>query len=121
MTRTFLKGLALAALVGVSALILPATAEAGRGLPDDWSLIALDLRGRGGRHINEGWAAGPSSYLGLSTHGFPNLFMILGPNGPFTNLPPSIESQVDWISETIGHAERSGVATVEPSREAEDG
>ena len=86
----------------------------------DGNYRSMDLRGRGGRHINEGWAAGPSSYLGLSTHGFPNLFMILGPNGPFTNLPPSIESQVDWISETIGHAERSGVATVEPSREAED-
>jgi cation diffusion facilitator CzcD-associated flavoprotein CzcO len=87
----------------------------------DGNYRSMDLRGRGGRHINEGWAAGPSSYLGLSTHGFPNLFMILGPNGPFTNLPPSIESQVDWISETIRHAEHSGVATVEPSREAEDG
>ena len=31
MTRIFLKGLALAALVGLSALTLPATAEAGRG------------------------------------------------------------------------------------------
>ena len=47
-----------------------------------------------------GLADGPSSYLGLSTHGFPNLFMVLGPNGPFTNLPPSIELQVDWISDT---------------------
>ena len=26
------------------------------------------------------------------------MFMILGPNGPFTNLPPSIEAQVEWIS-----------------------
>ena len=86
----------------------------------DGNYRSMDLRGRGGRHINEGWAAGASSYLGVSTHGFPNLFMILGPNGPFTNLPPSIESQVDWISETIRHAERSGIATVEPSREAED-
>ena len=35
-------------------------------------------------------------------------------NGPFTNLPPTVGfPQVDWISETIGHAERSGVATVE--------
>jgi cyclohexanone monooxygenase len=82
---------------------------------------SMDLRGRGGRHINEGWSDGPSSYLGLSTHCFPNLFVILGPNGPFTNPPPSIESQVDRISETIRHAERSGIATVEPSQEAEDG
>ena len=74
----------------------------------DGNYRSMDLRGRGGRHINEGWADGPSSYLGVSTHGFPNLFMILGPNGPFTNLPPSIESQVDWISETIRHAEQLG-------------
>ena len=42
--------------------------------------------------------------------------MILGPNGPFTNLPPSIETQVDWIGEAIGHAERSKASTVEPTR-----
>lgn len=47
--------------------------------------------------------------------------MILGPNGPFTNLPPSIESQVEWIAELIGKAEREGVRTVEPTLEAENG
>ena len=29
--------------------------------------------------------------------------MILGPNGPFTNLPPTIETQVEWIAEAIRH------------------
>ena len=85
----------------------------------DGNYRSMDLRGRGGRHINEYWADGPTSYLGLSTHGFPNMFMILGPNGPFTNLPPSIEAQVEWIGEAIGHAERSKVSTIEPTREAE--
>ncbi|TKG69228.1 flavin-containing monooxygenase [Prauserella endophytica] len=80
----------------------------------------MDLRGRGGRHINEHWTDGPTSYLGVSKAGFPNMFMILGPNGPFTNLVPSIEVQVDWISELVGHAERNGVRTVEPTQEAED-
>ena len=59
-----------------------------------------------GRHIDEHWTDGPTSYLGMSKAGFPNMFMILGPNGPFTNLPPSIETQVEWIGELIGHAER---------------
>lgn len=86
----------------------------------DGNYRSMDLRGRGGRHINEYWADGPTSYLGVTTHGFPNMFMILGPNGPFTNLPPSIEAQVEWISEAIGHAENSGISTVEPTREAED-
>ena len=52
--------------------------------------------------------------------GFPNMFMILGPNGPFTNLPPSIEAQVEWIAELVGTAEREGLRTVEPTSEAED-
>lgn len=86
----------------------------------DGNYRAMDLRGRGGRHIDEHWADGPTSYLGLSKTGFPNMFMILGPNGPFTNLPPSIETQVDWIGELIRTAEREGVRTVEPTREAED-
>ena len=87
----------------------------------DGNYRAMDLRGRGGKHINEHWTEGPTSYLGVSKAGFPNMFMILGPNGPFTNLPPSIEAQVEWISELIDHAERSGARTVEPTQEAEDG
>jgi cyclohexanone monooxygenase len=87
----------------------------------DGNYRAMDLRGRGGRHIDEHWVDGPTSYLGVSKTGFPNMFMILGPNGPFTNLPPSIESQVEWISELIGTAERGGVRTIEPTRAAEDG
>jgi cation diffusion facilitator CzcD-associated flavoprotein CzcO len=87
----------------------------------DGNYRAMDLRGRGGRHIDEHWTDGPTSYLGLSKSGFPNMFMILGPNGPFTNLPPSIETQVEWIGELIATAERRGARTVEPTSEAEAG
>jgi cyclohexanone monooxygenase len=87
----------------------------------DGNYRAMDLRGRGGRHIDEHWTDGPTSYLGLSKSGFPNMFMILGPNGPFTNLPPSIETQVEWIGGLIGEAERRGARTVEPTPEAEAG
>lgn len=50
------------------------------------------------------WSEGPESYLGISVHEFPNLFMILGLNGPFTNLPPTIETQVEFISDLISQA-----------------
>jgi cyclohexanone monooxygenase len=40
--------------------------------------------------------------------GFPNLFTIMGPNGPFTNLPPTIETQVEFISDVIEGAEKRG-------------
>ncbi|WP_433801592.1 flavin-containing monooxygenase [Actinomycetospora sp. CA-084318] len=86
----------------------------------DGNYRAMDLRGRGGRHVDEHWNDGPTSYLGLSKAGFPNMFMILGPNGPFTNLPPSIESQVEWIGELIRFAEDRGLRTVEPTVAAEE-
>ncbi len=87
----------------------------------DGNYRSMDLRGRGGKHVGEHWTDGPTSYLGVAKAGFPNMFMILGPNGPFTNLPPSIEAQVDWIGALVGHAEREGVRTVEPTAAAEEG
>jgi len=86
----------------------------------DGNYRAMDLRGRGGQHVNQHWQEAPTSYLGLTTAGFPNMFMILGPNGPFTNLPPSIETQVEFITDLIAKAERSGPAVVEATAEAED-
>ena len=57
----------------------------------------------------------------MATSGFPNMFMILGPNGPFTNLPPSIETQVDWIGEAIGHVSGTdaGWIDVDPQTESD--
>ena len=63
---------------------------------------------------------GPLGYLGVMEADFPNFFMILGPNGPFTNLPPSIETQVEWISDAIALTERNGHKTIEPKPEAQE-
>jgi cyclohexanone monooxygenase len=79
----------------------------------------MDIRGRGGRTVQQQWKDGPVSYLGVATSGFPNMFMILGPNSCFTNLPPAIETQVEFIADLIGRAHRTG-AVVEPTQEAED-
>lgn len=87
----------------------------------DGNYRSMDLRGRGGQHIDEHWDEAPTSYLGVTTAGFPNMFMILGPNGPFTNLPPSIETQVEFITDLIQDAERKGGAVVEAAAEAEGG
>ncbi|MFC0450626.1 flavin-containing monooxygenase [Rhodococcus jostii] len=85
----------------------------------DGTYRRMEIRGRGGLNINDHWGGQPTSYLGISTANFPNWFMVLGPNGPFTNLPPSIETQVEWISETIDYAERAGLRAIEPTPEAE--
>ncbi|MCC8927032.1 MULTISPECIES: flavin-containing monooxygenase [Nocardiaceae] len=85
----------------------------------DGNYRRMTITGRGGLNINDHWNGQPTSYLGVATAHFPNWFMVLGPNGPFTNLPPSIETQVEWISETIDFAERTGVRAIEPTSDAE--
>ncbi|WP_212747268.1 flavin-containing monooxygenase [Streptomyces montanus] len=86
----------------------------------DGSYKQMDIRGRGGETIREHWEDGASSYLGVSVAGFPNLFMVLGPNSAFSNLPPGIETQVEWIAELVKAVEDGGLASIEATREAED-
>lgn len=84
----------------------------------DGNYRKCEIRGRAGRTINEHWQDGGKGYLGIATAGFPNMFMILGPSGPFTNLPPAIEAQVEWISELIDHMrqhDQTAVEVAEPS------
>ena len=87
----------------------------------DGNYVRVDIRGRDGQSLTEHWSDGPTSYLGMATSGFPNMFMILGPNGPFTNLPPTIETQVDWIGEAIGHVSGNdaGWIDVDPQTESD--
>ncbi|MEO2182063.1 MAG: NAD(P)/FAD-dependent oxidoreductase [bacterium] len=85
----------------------------------DGSYTKIDIRGRNGIQIKDKWADGPSSYLGMANSDFPNMFMILGPNGPFTNLPPSIETQVEWVSDLISHMQDTGMACIEATSDAE--
>lgn len=85
----------------------------------DGNYKRMDIRGRGGVSIAEHWKDGPSSYLAVATANFPNMFMILGPNGPFTNLPPTIEVEVEWVSELIGFMEEHELACVEASADKE--
>ena len=84
----------------------------------DGNYHQMDIRGRGGRSIHQHWKDGPTTYLGVATAGFPNMFMILGANSCFANIPPVIEAQVEFISELISRAQRTG-AVVEPTDEAE--
>ncbi|WP_454866833.1 flavin-containing monooxygenase [Pseudomonas lini] len=85
----------------------------------DGNYKRIDIRGRDNVSMKDHWADGPSSYLSVATAKFPNMFMILGPNGPFTNLPPTIETEVEWVSELIDFMEQNELACVEPSAQSE--
>jgi cyclohexanone monooxygenase len=86
----------------------------------DGNYRKLNIRGRDGQTLGEKWQHGPTSYLGMATCGFPNMFMILGPNGPFTNLPPSIETQVEWIADTIEQLAPKDGAWIDAKEEIEN-
>ncbi|MFJ8925660.1 alpha/beta hydrolase fold domain-containing protein [Streptomyces sp. NPDC102364] len=85
-------------------------------------LDALDIRGLDGVPLREEWAAGPRTYLGVASAGFPNLFMITAPGSPsvLSNMIVSIEQHVDWITDAIDHARRTGVVRIEAERDAQD-
>jgi cation diffusion facilitator CzcD-associated flavoprotein CzcO len=85
------------------------------------SVLAIDIQGREGVSMSDSWAAGPSSYLGLMSKGFPNLFTITGPGSPsvLSNVIKSIEQHVDFIAECITYVHQRGDAIVEATAEAE--
>ncbi|MCZ4312553.1 NAD(P)/FAD-dependent oxidoreductase [Comamonadaceae bacterium G21597-S1] len=86
------------------------------------ALMAFDVVGRDGHTVNEHWKDGARSYLGLMMDGFPNLFMTTGPNGPaaLANIVRISEHDVDLIAGAITHMAQQGLATIVPTRQAED-
>jgi cation diffusion facilitator CzcD-associated flavoprotein CzcO len=82
----------------------------------------IDLRGRDGRELKDKWAAGPRTYLGIATAGFPNLFFIAGAGSPsvLTNVIVSIEQHVEWLGDLVSHMVQDGIHTVEATQAAED-
>ncbi len=82
----------------------------------------IDIRGRDGELLRDKWAAGPRTYLGLTSAGFPNMFMITGPQSPsvLSNMPVSIEQHVDLVARIIADMGQRGATTFEATRESED-
>jgi cyclohexanone monooxygenase len=86
------------------------------------ALTNVDIRGRDGLSLAETWRAGPRTYLGIGSAGFPNLFMITGPGSPsvLSNMVVSIEQHVDWVADAIDHLGKQGMRTIEATVQAQD-
>jgi cation diffusion facilitator CzcD-associated flavoprotein CzcO len=86
------------------------------------ALKALNLTGRDGRKLDQVWADGPHTYLGISIAGFPNLFTITGPQSPsvLSNMPVSIEQHVEWIADCIDAMRKTGKTIIEATPEAQE-
>jgi len=85
-------------------------------------LKKLGIKGRGGRMLAQEWEEGPQTYLGVAAAGYPNLFMITGPQSPsvLSNMPVSIEQHVEWLTECIAHMRRNKLTTIEATPQAQD-
>jgi cyclohexanone monooxygenase len=86
------------------------------------ALLAIDIRGRDGLTLRDKWKAGPRTYLGLATAGFPNMFIITGPGSPsvISNMVVSIEQHVEWIADLLEHMRRLGFKSTEAELAHED-
>src|SRR3954452_9537775 len=101
----------------VDALVLATGFDAMTG-----SVAKIDITGRDGRTLNDKWAEGPRTYLGLMSNGFPNLFLITVNGSPsvLSNMIVSIEQHVDWIADCAAYMRAHGLEAMEANKDAED-
>ncbi len=85
------------------------------------AMTRIDIVGAEGTTIRERWKDGPRTYLGVMVSGFPNLFIVHGPQTP-TSLAVMImgaEAQVNWMARIMDEMKRDGCETIDTTREAE--
>ncbi len=84
------------------------------------ALSRMGIVGRDGLELTEHWADGPTTFLGLQTRGFPNLFFPGGPHAAAGNNPRYNGDQVDFLTEVLVHAAERGCDVIEVSEESEE-
>jgi cation diffusion facilitator CzcD-associated flavoprotein CzcO len=85
--------------------------------------VADPLRGRDGDTLTERWAAGRRrAHLGTTVSGFPNYFMLVGPNTAtgHTSILLYAEPQIEYVIQAVRHADRHGVGAIEVRQAAQD-
>jgi cation diffusion facilitator CzcD-associated flavoprotein CzcO len=83
--------------------------------------IAHRVRGRDGRTLAEAWRPSMRAYHGTTVAGFPNLFVLLGPNTGLghTSVVIMIESQLRHVVDVLHHRRRTGATAMEPTEAAQ--
>jgi cation diffusion facilitator CzcD-associated flavoprotein CzcO len=85
------------------------------------TLTNIDIVGREGITLRERWARdGLRSNLGISVHGFPNFFMSLGPQTPYSNLVVPIQLGAQWLQRALRWARDNDVVAFEATPESEE-
>jgi cyclohexanone monooxygenase len=86
------------------------------------TLLAIDIKGAGGKPLKDAWAEGPKAYLGLAIAGFPNMFLITGPGSPsvLSNMINSIEQHVEWVADCIRYMRDNGFSRIAADDETQE-
>lgn len=81
----------------------------------------IDFTGAGGQKLRDKWRDGPITYLGMQIAGFPNMFLLAGPQSASasSNFPPGIENGVEWATELMRFVRAHGYQRIEATAEAE--
>jgi cation diffusion facilitator CzcD-associated flavoprotein CzcO len=82
----------------------------------------MEIAGTGGRRLSEEWADVPRAYLGLTVPGFPNLFLLYGPNtnGGSGSVVNTIECGMTHVIAGLEELDRAEARRIEVRREAAD-
>jgi cation diffusion facilitator CzcD-associated flavoprotein CzcO len=76
-------------------------------------LSVIDVTGRGGLRLEDAWAEGPEAYLGIATRGFPNLFMLYGPNTNNGSIITLLEFQVEYVVRQLARMDAEAIRWME--------
>ncbi|KAI1135160.1 hypothetical protein F5Y05DRAFT_183751 [Hypoxylon sp. FL0543] len=81
----------------------------------------IEITGLDGLTLEEKWKDSTTSYLGLATSGFPNMFYVYGPLSPtaYASGPAVVESQAHWIMDTIRKMRDQSATRIDATTKAE--
>lgn len=85
-------------------------------------LTSIDIRGTDDQLLRDKWKSGAKAYLGFGIHGFPNMFVIYGPQSPssFCNGPTCAEIQGAWVVDCLEDMRARGYERIEATEDAQD-
>ncbi len=91
----------------VDAIIYATGCTQASGMPND-ALVGSD-----GMTIQHAWRDAATAYLGVAVHGFPNYFMLQGPDSPIGDVKTVIDVQTRYIGECLNLMQRQGSTRIE--------
>ena len=85
------------------------------------SVTRIKITGTNGQTIQEKWADGPATYIGLTISGFPNMFNMVSAGSPsvLATMVTCAEQHGDWVADCLVHMRENGLTLIDATPEAE--